>query len=333
MRILAFETSCGETSVAVVEKGNNVLSNIISTQIDIHKEYGGVVPEIASRHHIENILPVYEEALEKANCKIEDIDYIAVTNKPGLIGSLLVGLMFAKSLSYSKKIPLLPVNHIDGHLFSTFIDHEIKLPAVSLIVSGGHTNIYYIDKMFQVKLLGETLDDAVGEAYDKVARVLGLRYPGGPEIDKLASTGQNDLKIPKANISGYNFSFSGIKTYVTNYINNETMKGNSINKENIAKSFQESIVETLAQKIRKVIENNDVNTIMVAGGVSANKRLREKFQEEFSSDSIEVVFPKYEYCTDNAAMIGCAAYHFLEKNIETRNEISLDATSTKNIKK
>lgn len=187
--------------------------------------------------------------------------------------------------------------------------------------------------MFQVKLLGETLDDAAGEAYDKVARVLGLRYPGGPEIDKLASTGQNDLKIPKANISGYNFSFSGIKTYVTNYINNETMKGNSINKENIAKSFQESIVETLAQKIRKVIENNDVNTIMVAGGVSANKRLREKFQKEFSSDSIEVVFPKYEYCTDNAAMIGCAAYHFLEKNIETRNEISLDATSTKNIKK
>ena len=239
MRILAFETSCDETSVAVVENGNNVLSNIISTQIDIHKEYGGVVPEIASRHHIENILPVYEEALEKANCKIEDIDYIAVTNKPGLIGSLLVGLMFAKSLSYSKKIPLLPVNHIDGHLFSTFIDHEIKLPAVSLIVSGGHTNIYYIDKMFQVKLLDETLDDAVGEAYDKVARVLGLRYPGGPEIDKLASLGENKLKIPKANISGYNFSFSGIKTYVTNYVNNETMKGNAKNKENIEKSFQE----------------------------------------------------------------------------------------------
>lgn len=332
MRILAFETSCDETSVAVVENGNNVLSNIISTQIDIHKEYGGVVPEIASRHHIENILPVYEEALEKANCKIEDIDYIAVTNKPGLIGSLLVGLMFAKSLSYSKKIPLLPVNHIDGHLFSTFIDHEIKLPAVSLIVSGGHTNIYYIDEMFQVKLLGETLDDAVGEAYDKVARVLGLRYPGGPEIDRLANTGKDNIKIPKPNIDGYNFSFSGIKTYITNFINNERMKGNEIIKEDISRSFQETILEILISKVIKVIENHDVKTLMIAGGVSANKRLREKVKEEILLSNIEVVFPKYEYCTDNAAMIGCAAYHFLNKKDYNENEIFIDAISTKNNK-
>ena len=332
MKILAFETSCDETSVAVVENGTNVLSNIVSTQIDIHKEYGGVVPEIASRHHIENIMPVFEEALEKANCKIDEIDYIAVTNKPGLIGSLLVGLMFAKSLSYSTKIPLLPVNHIDGHIFSTFIDNIIKFPAVSLIISGGHTNIYYIDEMLKITLLGETLDDAVGEAYDKVAKALGLRYPGGPEIDRLANTGKDNIKIPKPNIDGYNFSFSGIKTYITNFINNEKMKGNEIIKEDISRSFQETILEILISKVIKVIENHDVKTLMIAGGVSANKRLREKVKEEILLSNIEVVFPKYEYCTDNAAMIGCAAYHFLNKKDYNENEIFIDAISTKNNK-
>lgn len=332
MKILAFETSCDETSVAVVENGTNVLSNIVSTQIDIHKEYGGVVPEIASRHHIENIMPVFEEALEKANCKIDEIDYIAVTNKPGLIGSLLVGLMFAKSLSYSTKIPLLPVNHIDGHIFSTFIDNIIKFPAVSLVISGGHTNIYYIDEMLKITLLGETLDDAVGEAYDKVAKALGLRYPGGPEIDRLANTGKDNIKIPKPNIDGYNFSFSGIKTYITNFINNERMKGNEIIKEDISRSFQETILEILISKVIKVIENHDVKTLMIAGGVSANKRLREKVKEEILLSNIEVVFPKYEYCTDNAAMIGCAAYHFLNKKDYNESEIFIDAISTKNNK-
>ena len=332
MKILAFETSCDETSVAVVENGTNVLSNIVSTQIDIHKEYGGVVPEIASRHHIENIMPVFEEALEKSNCKIDEIDYIAVTNKPGLIGSLLVGLMFAKSLSYSTKIPLLPVNHIDGHIFSTFIDNIIKFPAVSLVISGGHTNIYYIDEMLKITLLGETLDDAVGEAYDKVAKALGLRYPGGPEIDRLANTGKDNIKIPKPNIDGYNFSFSGIKTYITNFINNERMKGNEIIKEDISRSFQETILEILISKVIKVIENHDVKTLMIAGGVSANKRLREKVKEEILLSNIEVVFPKYEYCTDNAAMIGCAAYHFLNKKDYNENEIFIDAISTKNNK-
>ena len=332
MKILAFETSCDETSVAVVENGTNVLSNIVSTQIDIHKEYAGVVPEIASRHHIENIMPVFEEALEKANCKIDEIDYIAVTNKPGLIGSLLVGLMFAKSLSYSTKIPLLPVNHIDGHIFSTFIDNIIKFPAVSLVISGGHTNIYYIDEMLKITLLGETLDDAVGEAYDKVAKALGLRYPGGPEIDRLANTGKDNIKIPKPNIDGYNFSFSGIKTYSTNFINNERRKGNEIIKEDISRSFQETILEILISKVIKVIENHDVKTLMIAGGVSANKRLREKVKEEILLSNIEVVFPKYEYCTDNAAMIGCAAYHFLNKKDYNENEIFIDAISTKNNK-
>jgi len=308
IKILAFETSCDETSVAVVENGKNVLSNVISTQIDIHKEYGGVVPEIASRHHIENIIPVFTEAMKKAECSLKDIDYIAVTNTPGLIGSLLVGLMFAKSLSYANKIPLLPMNHINGHIFSNFIENDIDLPAVSLVVSGGET-------------------------YDKIARVLGLSYPGGPEIDRLSKSGEDILKIKKPKVEEYNFSFSGIKTYITNYVNNEKMKGNEISKENIAKSLQEIVSEILGEKVLKAIKNMKVNTILVSGGVSANERLREKFKQISEKENIKVIFPKLEYCTDNAAMIGCAAYYELKneemysKNIEKNYKV--DAISTK----
>jgi len=336
MKILAFETSCDETSVAIVENGKNVLSNIVSSQINIHKEYGGVVPEIASRHHIENILPVLDEAMEKADCQLKDIDYIAVTNTPGLIGSLLVGLMFAKSLSYANKIPLIPVNHIEGHIFSNFIENDIELPAISLIVSGGHTDLYYIEERngkIAVDLLGETLDDAVGESYDKIARILELPYPGGPEIEKISPGGKNILNIKKPNVEGYNFSFSGIKTYVTNYINKEKMKGNNINKEDIAKSFQEIVVEVLYDKVLKAVNKKSVNTLLVAGGVSANKRLRKKFEK--LPENIKIYFPKMEYCTDNGAMIGAAAYYKLknEKNRENifveENVYNLDAKSTK----
>ena len=336
MKILAFETSCDETSVAIVENGKNVLSNIVSSQINIHKEYGGVVPEIASRHHIENILPVLDEAMEKADCQLKDSDYIAVTNTPGLIGSLLVGLMFAKSLSYANKIPLIPVNHIEGHIFSNFIENDIELPAISLIVSGGHTDLYYIEERngkIAVDLLGETLDDAVGESYDKIARILELPYPGGPEIEKISLKGKNILNIKKPNVEGYNFSFSGIKTYVTNYINKEKMKGNNINKEDIAKSFQEIVVEVLYDKVLKAVNKKSVNTLLVAGGVSANKRLRKKFEE--LPENIKIYFPKMEYCTDNGAMIGAAAYYKLknEKNRENisveENVYNLDAKSTK----
>lgn len=331
MKILAFETSCDETSVAVVENGKKVLSNIISTQIDIHKEYGGVVPEIASRHHIENIMPVFCEALEKSNCTLEDIDYIAVTNTPGLIGSLLVGLMFAKSLSYANKIPLIPINHIDGHIFSNFIDNDIKFPAVSLIVSGGHTDLYYIEEKnekINIEKLGETLDDAVGEVYDKIARILGMPYPGGPEIDKLASIGEDSLKIKKPNVEEYNFSFSGIKTFITNYVNNEKMKKNVIKKENIAQSLQKIIVEVLYDKVLKTVTEKKVESILVAGGVSANKGLREKF-EIFKEKGLNVYFPKMEYCTDNAAMIGCAAYYKINNNEKTFGKYGVDAVSTK----
>ncbi len=336
MKILAFETSCDETSVAIVENGKNVLSNIVSSQINIHKEYGGVVPEIASRHHIENILPVLDEAMEKADCQLKDIDCIAVTNTPGLIGSLLVGLMFAKSLSYANKIPLIPVNHIEGHIFSNFIENDIELPAISLIVSGGHTDLYYLEERngkIAVDLLGETLDDAVGESYDKIARILELPYPGGPEIEKISLGGKNILNIKKPNVEGYNFSFSGIKTYITNYINKEKMKGNNINKEDIAKSFQEIVVEILYDKVLKAVNKKSVNTLLVAGGVSANKRLRKKFEE--LPENIKIYFPKMEYCTDNGAMIGAAAYYKLknEKNRENisveENVYNLDAKSTK----
>lgn len=329
MKILAFETSCDETSVAVVEDGKKVLSNIISTQIDIHKEYGGVVPEIASRHHIENILPVFTEALEKANCTLKDIDYIAVTNTPGLIGSLLVGLMFAKSISYANNIPLIPINHIDGHIFSNFIENDVKLPAISLIISGGHTNLYYIfeeNERINIEILGETLDDAVGETYDKVARILGLPYPGGPEIDKLSLQGTETLKIKKPNVEDYNFSFSGVKTFITNYVNNEKMKNNEISKENIAKSLQTIVGEILIDKVMKAINEKNVKTLLVAGGVSANKYLREKFFELSESENITIHFPKMEYCTDNAAMIGCAAYYNLKNSTKNYN---IDAISTK----
>ena len=331
MKILAIESSCDETSVAVIEDGKKVLSNIISTQIDIHKEFGGVVPEIASRHHIENILPVFTQALKKADITLKDIDYIVVTNTPGLIGSLLVGLMFAKSVSFANNIPLIPINHINGHIFSSFIESDVKLPAISLVVSGGHTNLYYIyekDEKIVTELLGETLDDAVGETYDKIARILGLPYPGGPQIDRLSVDGKDILKIKKPKVDGYNFSFSGVKTFITNYVNHERMKKNEISKEDISKSLQEAIVNILYDKVEKAVKEKNVKTLLVAGGVSANKGLRKKF-ENFSD--IEVHFPKMEYCTDNAAMIGVAAYYELKnkKIDDKKNNYDVDAISTK----
>ena len=273
------------------------------------------------------------EALEKSKCSLNDIDYIAVTNTPGLIGSLLVGLMFAKSISYANKIPLLPVNHIEGHIFSNFIENDIQLPAISLVVSGGHTNLYYLtekNSSINIELLGETLDDAIGESYDKVARVLGLPYPGGPEIDKLSLDGEDTLKIKKPNVEGYDFSFSGIKTFVTNYVNNQKMKNNNISKENVAKSFQETVIEVLYDKVSKVIEDKKVKTVLVAGGVSANKRLREKF-ENLKNKVENIYFPKFEYCTDNAAMIAAAAYYNLKKEKNLKNMYEIDAKSTKEI--
>ena len=331
MKILAIETSCDETSVAVVEDGKKVLSNIVSTQIEIHEQYGGVVPEIASRYHIENILPVFNEALKESGTAITDIDYLAVTHAPGLIGALLVGVSFAKALSYSYKIPLIPVHHIKGHLYSSFIEHDVELPAIALIVSGGHTMLVKVDEEHNFTLVGETLDDAAGEVYDKVARLLGLGYPGGPKIDELSKDGENVFKINKPNVGKYEFSFSGIKTFVSNYINNEKMKNNIINKKNLARTFQDLMVELLCEKSINLCKDEKINNLIVAGGVSANKALRLSINKKAEEENIKVYFPGMEYCTDNAAMIAVAAYYDIRKNKnrENDNHIFLDAAASK----
>jgi N6-L-threonylcarbamoyladenine synthase len=331
MKILAIETSCDETSVAIIEDGKKVLSNIISSQIKIHEKYGGVVPEIASRHHIENILPVFEEALDEAKLSINDIDYIAVTYTPGLIGALLVGVSFAKALSYSTGIPLIPVHHLKGHVYSSFIEHDIELPAISLVVSGGHTLLLKINEDYEFQLMGETLDDAAGEVYDKVARLLGLGYPGGPKIESLSEKGIHDLKIKKPGVGENEFSFSGVKTFVTNYINNEKMKGNVISKENVAKSFQDTVVEILSEKAVNLCIKEGIKTLTVVGGVSANKALRKKTKELGKENGIEVFFPSLEYCTDNAAMIGVAAYYEIKTKGRDYNYILLDAVASKDM--
>ncbi len=329
MLILAIESSCDETSVAILKDGKEVLSNIVSSQIDIHKEYGGVVPEIASRQHIKNISSVYELALKKSNCKIEDISYIAVTHTPGLIGSLLVGLMFAKGLSFANNIPLIPVNHINGHIFSTFIENDPKLPMLTLVASGGHTSLYYMNENKELKLIGETLDDAIGEAYDKVARVLDIEYPGGPLLEKLALSGQNSITFPTPKIENLNFSFSGLKTFATNYVNQKKMKNEEYIKADIAHSFQNKLIDIVKDKLIKAKDQFDVKTISIVGGVSANKTLRNAIINEEKFKDLDIIFPKLEYCTDNAAMIAASAFHkeILEGNI------LIDAIDTKNNKR
>lgn len=314
MRILGIETSCDETSVAVLEDGEKILSNIISSQIEIHREYGGVVPEIASRHHIKNIMTIIQESLDQSNFDLEDMDYIAVTYAPGLIGALLVGIATAKALSYGSGIPLIPVHHIKGHIYSNFIENDITLPAIVLVVSGGHTNIIYMDKEHRFIKLGETLDDAVGEAFDKVGRVLGLQYPGGPEIDKLYYKGDPDsIKMVKPKVKGeYDFSFSGIKTSVINYVNQKKMKGEEFLKENLAASFQKKVVEILCEKTIKAAQEKGVKTILMAGGVAANSLLRKELKEKSEELGIKLHYPSLKICTDNGAMISAAAYYKLK---------------------
>ena len=314
MLILGIETSCDETAAAVVEDGKKILSNIISSQIEIHREYGGVVPEIASRHHIKNITNIIEEALITSGKKLEDIDYIAVTYAPGLIGALLVGISVAKGMSYSSKIPLVPVHHLKGHIYSNFIEYDIELPAVCLIVSGGHTNIVYMKEDHTFEAMGQTLDDAVGESYDKIARVMGIGYPGGPVIDKLSKTGNSKfLKIPKPQVEGeFDFSFSGIKTSVINYINKSRMKNEEFKVEDLAASFQTGVVEMLVDKTVKAAEKKQVKSIIIAGGVAANSLLREEMEKAAAQKGIKVYYPAMKYCTDNGAMVGVAAYYKLK---------------------
>lgn len=313
MIILGIETSCDETSIAVLKDGKEVLSNNISSQIDIHKEYGGVVPEIASRHHIKNIATILEESLDQAKITMEDVDYIAVTYAPGLIGALLVGISFAKGLSYGHNIPLIPVHHIKAHIYGNFVEHNIELPCIALVVSGGHTNIVYIDEEHKFEILGSTLDDAVGESYDKVARVMGIGYPGGPIVDKLYYKGDKTaLKIPEPKVGGYDFSFSGIKTSVINAVNKAKMKGEEFRPEDLSASFQDKVVDILCKKTLKAVEDKGVKQVVIAGGVAANSLLRKELTERAEKIGVKVNYPSMSLCTDNAAMISAAAYYKLK---------------------
>lgn len=333
MIILAIETSCDETSIAILKDGEKMLSNKISSQIDIHKEYGGVVPEIASRHHIKNITTILNESLEEAGIELKDIDYVAVTYAPGLIGALLVGVSFAKSLAYGLGKPLIPVHHIKGHIYANFIENDIELPCISLVVSGGHTNIIYMDKEHKFENLGGTLDDAVGESYDKVARVMGIGYPGGPIIDKLYYEGdKNYLPIPEPKVDGYNFSFSGIKTAVINAVNKAKMRGEEIKAEDLSASFQERVVDILCKKTLKASVDKGVKQIIIAGGVAANSLLRKELIERASRLGIKVNYPSLEYCTDNAGMIAKAGYYKIKYGKDKNfYDLELNAKATLNI--
>jgi len=325
--ILGIETSCDETSVSIVKNGNYEIATIVLSQMDEHANYGGVVPEIASRMHVENITIVVEECLKKANMKMDDIDAIAVTYGPGLIGCLLIGVSTATTLSYIYNKPLIPVHHIAGHIYANNLVSEMKFPLISLVVSGGHTDLIYMENDYSFKKIGGTLDDAVGECYDKVARVINVPYPGGPLVDKLSYEGNDTYPLPlPLDDDTYNFSFSGIKSAVINLVHNEEQRGNEIRKSDIACSFQNRVVEILTKKTMKALKEYNVKNLIIAGGVSANSGIRNKFTELCEKEGINLTIPNIKYCTDNAAMIAAAGYFAYKKGI--RAGIDLKATAT-----
>ncbi len=305
--ILSIESSCDETACAIVKNGREVLSNVIATQIDIHKRYGGVVPEIASRNHVDCIYNVVTEALSQAKLKIEDIDLISATYGPGLVGALLVGLSTAKGIAFASNKPFLGVHHIEGHIAANYITHkDLEPPYICLVVSGGHTNIVYVKDYTEFEILGRTRDDAVGEAFDKVSRVIGLEYPGGPKIDKLAKDGRPSYSLPKTFFDdSLDFSFSGIKTAVINLVHKE---GDKININDLCASFEDAVTEVLLSNLIKACKMKNTATIALAGGVSANSYLREKLDELGKQNDIKIYYPELKLCTDNAAMIASAAY-------------------------
>lgn len=307
--ILGIETSCDETAAAVVRNGKELLSNVVASQIESHKRFGGVVPELASRQHVEQITIVMEEALANAGISFKDIDGVAVTEGPGLVGALLVGVNAAKALAFAHQIPLVPVHHIAGHIYANRLVSELKFPLLSLVVSGGHTELVLMEKHGSFKVIGETLDDAAGEAYDKVARTLKLPYPGGPHIDRLAHEGKPVIDLPRAWLSedSYDFSFSGLKSAVINTLHNAEQRGEMISQEDLAASFQASVIEVLTKKTLRAAREFQVKQVLVAGGVAANKGLRAELELVFAKmPDIELVIPPLHLCTDNAAMIAAA---------------------------
>lgn len=312
MKVLAVESSCDETSVAVVENGREVYSNVIASQIDTHKKFGGVVPEIASRQHVEAINTVLKEGLDQAGVKLSDIDIIAATKGPGLIGALLVGLSAGKALALATGKPFVGVNHIVGHVCANYISFkDLEPPFIGLIISGGHTYLIEVKDYVDFTLHGRTVDDAVGEAFDKVARSLGLSYPGGPVVDALAKKGKESIEFPRVMIKedNYNFSFSGLKTAVLNYLNSTRLRGEEIVVEDVCKSFQEAVVDVLLEKSFRLAREKNMDKIVLCGGVSANSRIREAFEERGSKENIKIFYPELKLCTDNAAMIASAAYY------------------------
>lgn len=333
VKILAIESSCDETSVSIVENGRNMLSNVVASQIEIHKRFGGVVPEVASRNHVLAIKSVLNESLEKANLTLQDIDAIAVTYGAGLIGALLVGINFAKSLAYALGKPLLAVNHIHGHIAANYITYkELTPPFTCLMVSGGHTAILDVKDYTDIELVGTTADDAVGEAFDKVARVLGLGYPGGPKIDNVAKLGKNNIVFKTRNSlkDSYNFSFSGIKTAVINYVNTQNQNKTEIVVEDVCASFQTLVVEELATKTLKATKEYGHGKLVCAGGVAANSFLKKKLVEECEKEKIELFMPQLSLCTDNAAMIASVAYFNLLDGIGLA-DLTLSAKSSLNL--
>lgn len=332
MIVLGIETSCDETAAAVVRNGREVLSNVISSQIPLHTIYGGVVPEIASRKHVEKINPVIKEALSQANLTLEDIDIIGVTYGPGLVGALLVGVAEAKAISYVAKKPLVGVHHIEGHISANYIQHpELEPPFLCLIVSGGHSHIVKVKDYADFDIIGKTRDDAAGEAFDKIARSIGLGYPGGPKIDALAKEGnKHAIEFPRASIEGapYDFSFSGLKSSVLNYLNSAEMKGESINKADVAASFQEAVVEVLVNKTILAARDYGMDKIALAGGVASNSALRASMKEACEKNNIQLYYPSPILCTDNAAMIASAAYYDYLKGIRS----SLDLNAVPNLR-
>ncbi len=328
--ILGIESSCDETSCSIVKNGCEEVNTVILSQIDIHTLYGGVVPEIASRNHVKDITFVIDKCLKESGLSMNEIDAIAVTYGPGLIGSLLVGLEAAKTLAYVNNKPLIKVHHIMGHIYANNIEKKMEFPLISLVISGGHTNLIYMDKHLSFKEIGGTLDDAVGECYDKVARVMDIGYPGGPKVDRLAKEGKltYDLPIP-LNDDSFNFSFSGLKSAVINLVHNETQRGNAIRKEDLCASFQDKVVKSLTNKTISALKKYNVNNLILAGGVAANSGIREEFTKLAKENNFNFSYPSMKYCTDNATMIATAGY-FLYMNNSFAN-LDLNAVSSEKL--